>query len=61
MRLGLLVESPEFLNENNKTLIQLIKNLGSGILRIGGNSSDKTDWTGTPRVPGTDVRSLTTL
>ncbi|HEY2581193.1 MAG TPA: glycosyl hydrolase family 79 C-terminal domain-containing protein [Mucilaginibacter sp.] len=57
---GLLTESPEFLNENNKTLIQLIKNLGDGVLRIGGNSSDKTDWTGTTRVPGTDVKSLTT-
>ncbi len=43
---GMLVDSPEFLNENNQVLIQLIKNLGQGILRIGGNTSDltKVDW-----------------
>src|ERR1700744_1680699 len=35
---GLLLESPEFLNENNAVLVQLIKNLGRGILRIGGNT-----------------------
>jgi len=43
---GLLVENPDFLNENNAVLIQLIKNLGKGILRIGGNTSDEIDWSG---------------
>ncbi|MBB6499842.1 glycosyl hydrolase family protein [Pedobacter cryoconitis] len=44
---GILPKLPSFLNANNTVLIQLIKNLGSGILRIGGNSSDKTSLTNT--------------
>jgi hypothetical protein len=56
----LLAESPDFLNENNKVLIQLIKNLGPGILRIGGNTSDETDWTGSARTSETPANSLTT-
>ena len=43
---NILVREPDFLNENNKVLIQLIKNLGPGILRIGGNQSDLTGWAG---------------
>jgi hypothetical protein len=27
-------------------MLQLIKNLGPGVIRMGGNSSDETDWTG---------------
>src|ERR1700744_3825894 len=45
----ILAESPEILNENNKVLVQLIKNLGPGILRIGGDTSDETFWTGGAR------------
>ncbi|MDE1192069.1 MAG: hypothetical protein PW786_08020 [Arachidicoccus sp.] len=41
---GLLASSPDYLNENNTKLIRMIKNLGNGILRIGGNSSDITHW-----------------
>ncbi|ASU32296.1 glycosyl hydrolase family protein [Mucilaginibacter xinganensis] len=43
---ALLTESPDYLNENNAVLIQLIKNLGKGVLRIGGNSSDEIEWGG---------------
>lgn len=56
----LLAESPDFLNENNKVMIQLIKNLGPGILRVGGNTSDETDWTGSARTSETPANSLTT-
>ena len=56
----ILVEDPEYLNENNKVLIQLIKNLGPGILRIGGNSSDLVRWTGSARTAATPPHSLTT-
>jgi len=56
----ILAESPEILNENNKVLIQLIKNLGAGILRIGGDTSDETFWTGNVRTSTTGTDSLTT-
>ncbi|MDB4901257.1 MAG: hypothetical protein JWQ63_538 [Mucilaginibacter sp.] len=56
---GLLAESPEFLNENNTVLIQLIKNLGDGILRIGGNTSDEIRWTGNTRDANTPLNRLT--
>jgi hypothetical protein len=56
----MLVDSPGFLNENNKVLIQLIKDLGPGILRIGGNSSDLTKWTGSRRTTETPANTLTT-
>jgi hypothetical protein len=56
---GLLAESPQFLNENNTILIQLIKNLGDGILRIGGNTSDKIRWTGNTRDANTPLNLLT--
>jgi hypothetical protein len=57
---SLLVDSPEFLNENNQVLIQLIKNLGRGVLRIGGNSSDLTKWGWGPRTEKTPPKTLTT-
>ena len=38
---AILVDSPEFLNADNRVLIQMVKNLGGGVLRIGGNSSDE--------------------
>jgi len=41
---ALLAENPDYLNENNTVLVQLIRNLGKGVLRIGGNSSDIMDW-----------------
>lgn len=57
---AILTKNPEYLNQNNNTLIQLIKNLGPGILRIGGDTSDEIDWTGQPRNSGTSTDSLTT-
>jgi Glycosyl hydrolase family 79 C-terminal beta domain len=57
---GLLTESPDFLNENNAVFIQLIKNLGSGVLRIGGNTSDEIDWSDNARTPETPLNLLTT-
>src|ERR1700712_4470736 len=57
---GVLCKNPEFLNENNTVLIQLLKNLGPGMLRIGGDTSDEIDWTGSPRGPHTSTDSLTT-
>ncbi len=56
---GLLTESPDFLNENNAVLIQLIKNLGPGILRIGGNRSDEINWIGNSETADTTINTLT--
>lgn len=56
--IGLLAKTQTFLNANNTVLIQLIKNLGNGIIRVGGNSSDKTSWTGQTRTPNTGTDSL---
>ena len=56
----LLCRNPAYLNANNAVLIQLFKNLGTGVLRMGGNSSDETGWTGKPRTSGTSPDSLTT-
>jgi hypothetical protein len=57
---GIFNDNIDFLNENNTVLIQLIKNLGPGVLRIGGNSSDIVEWTGTPRSANTPAGVLTT-
>ncbi len=56
----LLCRNPGYLDANNAVLIQLLKNLGTGVLRIGGNSSDETGWTGEPRTTNTSTDSLTT-
>lgn len=56
----ILTKNPEYLNTNNNVLIQLIKNLGPGILRIGGDTSDEIDWTGAPRDANTPANVLTT-
>lgn len=42
----ILSRNPEYLDANNAVMVQLIKNLGPGVIRMGGNSSDETDWTG---------------
>lgn len=57
---GLLTSQPDYLNADNKVLIQMIKNLGDGILRVGGNSSDITHWSGKVRNSNTGKDSLTT-
>lgn len=51
---------PTYLNSSNTVLIQLIKNLGSGIIRLGGNSSDAITWTGAARNANTPANSITT-
>jgi hypothetical protein len=55
-----LTTDPDVLNVNNKVLIQLIKNLGPGLLRIGGDSSDEISWTGGPSTSTTANNLLTT-
>jgi len=57
---GILAESPDILNAGNTVLVQLIKNLGPGLLRIGGDSSDETSWTGGARTPANSKEELTT-
>jgi len=57
---GILANGGNFLTSSNAVLIQLIKNLGPGILRVGGNSSDETFWTGHTRSTKTGSDSLTT-
>ena len=57
---AILTQNPEVLNINDKVFIQLIKNLGPGLLRIGGDSSDEIFWTGNTRKTGTGKDSLTT-
>lgn len=56
----LLAKNPDYLNQNNTVLIQLLKTLGKGIIRIGGDSSDEIFWTGQMRRPSTGTDSLTT-
>jgi hypothetical protein len=55
----ILTANPGFLNVNNAVLIQLIKNLGPGILRIGGGTSDEVYWSENIRTGGTTTDSLT--
>ncbi len=57
---GSLTNSSNLLSTGNTVLLQLIKNLGPGVLRIGGNSSDDIFWTGHPRTANTGIDSLTT-
>lgn len=57
---SILSRSPKYLSAGNNVLLQLIKNLGTGVLRIGGNSSDVTKWTGKMRTSKTGTDSLTT-
>jgi len=53
----------EILNANNKVLVQLLKNIGPGLLRIGGGSSDRIAWTGKPRntLTGRDSVTMTEI
>ena len=55
-----LCRDPGYLNPNNTAVINMLKNLGPGVLRIGGNSSDETGWTGRARGINTSIDSLTT-
>jgi hypothetical protein len=56
----ILARDVNFLNANNKVLIRLMKNIGPGILRMGGASSDLTTWAGTARNGDTPLDVITT-
>lgn len=45
---------------SNTVFIQLLKNLGNGVIRVGGNSSENVFWTGKARTVNTGIDSLTT-
>jgi hypothetical protein len=55
-----LTDGSGYFNAKNKVLIQLIRNLGKGVLRIGGNTSDKINWAGSTRENYTGKDTLTT-
>lgn len=55
----MLTKNPQVLNSNNAVLIQLYKNLGPGILRIGGDSSDEIAWMDGDRSGSTPDQTLT--
>ncbi|MEO8853699.1 MAG: hypothetical protein ABI359_07970 [Ginsengibacter sp.] len=54
------ITDSNYFNTNNTAFIQLIKNLGSGILRIGANGVDKTFWCGHVRNATTAKDSIAT-
>ena len=56
---GILEQDVNFLNANNKVLIQLLKNVGPGLLRMGGATSDFITWTGAERNGNTPPNSIT--
>lgn len=55
----ILAANPAFLNVNNPALVQMIKSLGPGVLRIGGGTSDEVYWSDYPRSTNTSSDSLT--
>lgn len=55
-----LTDTTPYLHPENEALVRMLRNLGPGLLRIGGNTSDKTGWTGAPRTSFTGKDSLTT-
>ncbi|TWF39990.1 glycosyl hydrolase family 79 [Chitinophaga polysaccharea] len=57
--IGILPDST-FLSPSNTVLVQLIRNLGDGVIRVGGNSSDRVVWTNAARTTATGRDSLTT-
>ncbi|HEV3221279.1 MAG TPA: hypothetical protein VGZ90_00295 [Puia sp.] len=54
------ITDSNYFNPDNPTFVHLIKNLGTGIFRIGANGVDKTFWTGKPRQVSTPVDSIST-
>jgi Glycosyl hydrolase family 79, N-terminal domain len=54
------ITDSNYFNPGNTVFVQLIKNLGTGIFRIGANGVDKTFWTGKPRQALTPADSITT-
>ncbi|NLU91956.1 hypothetical protein [Chitinophaga sp. Ak27] len=56
---GILPDST-FLTPSNTVLVQLIRNLGNGVIRVGGNSSDRLVWTNMARTAVTGKDSVST-
>ncbi len=54
------ITSASYFSPNNTTLIQLIKNLGDGVLRIGASGVDLTYWTNGPRSSTSPNNFITT-
>ena len=54
------ITDSNYFNSSNTSFVELIKNLGPGILRIGANGVDKTFWTGQKRTSSTPKDSITT-
>jgi hypothetical protein len=54
------ITDSNYFNPGNTAFIQLIKNLGNGILRIGANGVDKTFWCGHARNASTGNDSIAT-
>ena len=54
------ITDSNYFNTDNTSFIQLIKNLGTGILRIGANGVDKTFWCGHVRDATTGKDSIAT-
>ena len=54
------ITDSNYFNPSNTVFVELIKNLSPGILRIGGNSVDKTFWSGQKRNAFTKKDSITT-
>ena len=54
-----LTNVSSFLNTKNTNLINLISNMGGGVLRIGGNSSDAITWNNAIRSTKTPANSIT--
>ncbi|HEY5369375.1 MAG TPA: hypothetical protein VIJ75_10310 [Hanamia sp.] len=54
------ITDSNYFNTSNTAFIQLIKNLGNGILRIGANGVDKTFWCGHVRNATTGKDSIAT-
>ncbi|HVW98345.1 MAG TPA: glycosyl hydrolase family 79 C-terminal domain-containing protein [Mucilaginibacter sp.] len=56
---SLLGEDISFLNADNKVLVQLLRNLGPGIIRMGGATSDFVTWSAVPRDAATPLNTIT--
>lgn len=54
------ISDSNYFNTTNAGFVALIKNLGTGIFRIGGNSVDKTFWTGRKRTNAMPKDSIST-
>ena len=57
--MDLPINDSAYLNTRNTVLVQLLKNLGTGVLRFGGNMSDAVSWSSAPRTSSTPAKTLT--